>query len=239
VFSEILKCRDLSPVARLIYFYIYLFRPKSLESLAEQSGFDRNTVSKGCLELEKAGWLKLTPQGQRKMPVPVAPAPVQQVQAKFLQTAFSLASQKGEFLTKVMLDALVSNRDYIDNARPRFLTNPLTGDLLEYDRYYLEGVAFEFNGPQHYGPTQKYPSKEEFKDLRARDLLKRGLSAEHGIILVVVTYQDLALSRIKEKVPPKLLDCQVDTEGPYVRTLERLSREYRVTVEKMERDQQS
>lgn len=237
VFSEILKCEGLSPTAKLIYFYAHLFRPTSMESLAEQSKLDRNTVSKACIELQKNGWLKTVSHGQRKVPVPVVPHSVQQIQAKFLETAFALAPQKGEFLTKGMLDILVPSRDYVDNARPDFLANPLTGESLEYDRYYLEGVAFEFNGSQHYGPTQKYPNKEEFKSIRARDLVKKGLSEEHGIILVTVSFRDLTLTRMQEKIPPRLPSCQVDTDGPYVRTLERLSREYRATIAKIEKGQ--
>ncbi|HHV79634.1 MAG TPA: hypothetical protein GXX40_08540 [Firmicutes bacterium] len=148
-----------------------------------------------------------------------------------------MARHKGEFLARSWLDITIASTNYVDNARPQFLINPSTGEPLEYDRYYPSpaNVAFEFNGLQHYGPTDKYYSEEDFRSTRIRDLIKRALSDENGVTLVVLTYKDLSLNRIMSSIPDMLEKTWVDNEGPLVQTLERLSTQYRTKVEKVEK----
>lgn len=51
------------------------------------------------------------------------------------------------------LSLMIDSGEFEDNAAPGFLVNPLTDERLQFDRFYPPGVAFEFNGPQHYGAT--------------------------------------------------------------------------------------
>lgn len=68
------------------------------------------------------------------------------------------------------LSLLVDSDHFEDNATPGFLVNPLSGEELQYDRFYPPRVAFEFNnGPQHDGPTALYASGRDIRRLRARD----------------------------------------------------------------------
>ncbi|MGE5485077.1 MAG: hypothetical protein ACM3X4_08685 [Ignavibacteriales bacterium] len=170
--------------------------------------------------------MRIERNGYRRTPVPVVPESLQHEQASRLQTLVGIASQKGEFLMKCWLDVLVASDDLIDNCRPGFLCNPLTGEPLEFDRFYLEGVAFEFNGRQHYRPTSAYPDEQTFRERRARDLLKKGLSQEKGIVLVEVTSADLTLENMEKKIPDVLPRSVVDREGPYVKALSRLCKDY-------------
>lgn len=52
------------------------------------------------------------------------------------------------------------------NASPGYLINPYTGERMQFDRYYPPGVAIEFQGAQHDGPTKR-PAKKRPADSRA------------------------------------------------------------------------
>lgn len=80
--------------------------------------------------------------------------------------------------------------------RPDFLKNPKTGKNLELDGYcpYIptkigKGLAFEFNGPQHYLFTPKYHSKyEDLEYQMERDEIKNQLCKNNGVILITIPY---------------------------------------------------
>ncbi len=122
------------------------------------------------------------------------------------------------------LDWRVVSQDYIDNARPRAFTNPITGERLELDRLYLDSsVGFEFNGPQHYMQTDKFADEESLKQQQNRDILKKGLSIDAKVTLVVVTVDQLHPSILETLIPPHLERRPIDTDGPYYRAFVDLS----------------
>lgn len=119
----------------------------------------------------------------------------------------------------------------MDNARPSFLQNPLTGEPLELDRHYPDlRLGFEHHGPQHFGVTKQHPKVEEFNELRSHDLMKMGPCREHDVTLVVVTAEDLSLNRLLKAIPDFAPKRQVDTNGPYVKALEKLSAECKASM---------
>lgn len=61
---------------------------------------------------------------------------------------------------KEFLSLVVDSDRYEDNATPGFLVNPFTRERLELDRFYPPSVAFEFNGPQHYGATELFSEEQ-------------------------------------------------------------------------------
>ena len=78
-----------------------------------------------------------------------------------LRSKLGHSAYYGEALLKALLDLLVGETHYLDNARPSFLVNPLTQQLLEYDRYYpSRRVAIEFHGPQHDRATAVFPDEQ-------------------------------------------------------------------------------
>jgi hypothetical protein len=119
------------------------------------------------------------------------------------------------------------DRDFEDNATPGFLINPLTGEEMQLDRFYPPGVALEYNGPQHYGPTDLYPSDPEARKQRSRDLMKKALCAERGITLVVVHPEDLSLQRLRQMTDGLLPHRSLDGHEPLVAYLESVSLRYR------------
>jgi hypothetical protein len=83
-----------------------------------------------------------------------------------------------------------------NKCRPDFLTNPKTQRKLELDGFNPSipthlglGLAFEYNGSQHYFFTPKYhKTVEEFEDQMSRDKLKHKLCKENGILLITIPY---------------------------------------------------
>jgi hypothetical protein len=81
-------------------------------------------------------------------------------------------------------------------CRPEFLKNPATQRKLELDGFNSSiptplglGLAFEYNGSQHYFFTPKYHKTiEEFEDQLTRDKIKHELCKKHGILLITIPY---------------------------------------------------
>jgi hypothetical protein len=138
----------------------------------------------------------------------------------------------GEFLMRSCLDWRIASARYIDNARSVKSTNPSTGERLESDRLYLDGVGFEFNGPQHYQETKLFASEKAFRERRTRDLIKLGLSVETQIPIVVVTVDQLHPAVLYTLIPASLPRRPIDTEGSYFRAFVQLCAEYVVEARK-------
>lgn len=124
------------------------------------------------------------------------------------------------------LTLLIDSDQFEDNAAPGFLVNPLTNERMQFDRFYPPSVAFEFQGPQHYGATALYSEAEAAKQ-RGRDLMKQGICIERGIRLVLIQPQDLSLKVIQQKVGPLLPLRDLIEYQPLIAMLESIARGYR------------
>lgn len=197
--------------------------------LAKLLNWHRKTIAKAIRTLANAGWLLILRKNHRhparcsfKDPrLAASEAEVEKVKRRLQKAQFV-----GEALMREYLSLLIDSDEYEDNAAPGFLVNPITEERLQLDRYYPPGVAFEFNGPQHYGPTQHYTA-EEAANQRVRDLIKAGICASRGIQLKIVHAEDLSLSKMKKIVGHLLPLRDLRHEGPRIRYLESVSRLYR------------
>ena len=73
-------------------------------------------------------------------------------------------------------------------TRPKWLKNK-TGKLLELDGYCSElGIAFEYQGQQHYLPTTFFTKGRRFENQQEADKLKKDLCNKSHIILIEVPY---------------------------------------------------
>ena len=220
------------------------------KALAAAAGFKaKKTVLRHLKELERLGWIDLSPHDV-EMPEMSADCeakrrsnklsislrnPIREQKARQisqLEADIKAAPNKGEALMRKVLDLVVPDTRFMDNYRPEFLKNPMTEQCLEYDRYYEVGVAFEFNGPQHYGPTDRFPDPRSAAALRTRDLVKRGLSAENSVILITVRAADLSISKICKLVKGHLPIRRPNRNDLYVVRLQAMLRRY---VENSER----
>lgn len=206
--------------------------------LSALTHFSKETVFKAMQLLYHAGLV--TPLGKSQYQVKNEAVAAWVTLLDQVIKRLTAATYLGEQLMRELLSLIINSERFIDGSRPEWLMNPLSGENLEYDRFYLDGVAFEYNGPQHYHPTTQYPSSEDARLRRARDLIKRGLSAEHGIVLVTVHRDDLSVKGMLAKVGDRLpLRPGVET-NPVAKYLEQECKAYRNSqAEKSRREREA
>lgn len=196
--------------------------------LARALRINRSTLRKHLTILAQSGWVELK-RGPRGFTAVVLHNPVLEERHRQLQEVrrrIDRAAHKGEALMREWLNLIVDSQDHSDEANPGFLRNPVTGETLKYDRWYPVGVAFEFNGPQHYGPTDAFPDPDKVRLIMARDYIKIGISQENGIRLVVVRPEDLTFKRMCKKVEGLLPLRQVRPDDPVLSYLTKVSFKY-------------
>lgn len=105
---------------------------------------------------------------------------------------------------KQILDELLDDMEYIDNARKeleRFgivLRNPVSGHHLELDRYYYNRkLAVEVQGQQHYLPIF---GEDELRRTQDADAYKRRALKEQGIILIEIRYDEATEQHVRQKL---------------------------------------
>ncbi len=98
---------------------------------------------------------------------------------------------------------------------------------MELDRFYpLYNTAFEFNGPQHYGPTELFSAEDAAKQ-RGRDLIKVGICLIKDITLLAIHPEDLTLQVMQQKVGSRLPLRDLRGHDLLINYLESVSRSYR------------
>lgn len=209
--GALLADRSVGPQAKVLYGLLQTIpthRGQSghftYASLSQATDLDRGTVRRLCQALQGAGWIRLT-QATRKSPIFFKlGTPEQRRSQSELQRAdrrLRRSENKGEALMQEYLSLLIDSKNFMDNIRPGFLINPATGERLELDRFYPPGLAFEYNGRQHYEPTERV-SQVEVEEQRHRDLIKAGLCLYEGIQLVIIHAEDLSLDGMAKRLPP-------------------------------------
>lgn len=236
---RLLASRTAGPQAKVVYGLLQAtpgFRGGrgrfTYPSLSALTGIGPNALRRAVADLVAAGWVR-TVQAGRLRPVhfSLGSPELRRAEAEALQARRRLkrAQYSGEALMQEYLSLLIDSDRFTDNARPGFLINPLTGERLELDRFYHQGVAFEMNGSQHYGATDRI-SQAEADAQRLRDLIKAGLCLYDGIQLVVVHGTDLSLEGMKRKVGQLLPLRDLSGDGPLIDLLEAESIKYLAAI---------
>jgi len=224
---------ELGPAEWGAFVAIWLGQPASLHDLAKRLRVSRAAADTIRKRLAQRGWLELrkSGHGRRVMPVALLPSWCQERLAAKLLDGYALAPNRAEYLMRAYLSLRVACLDYVDNARPGYLTNPLSAEPLEYDRLYVaRSVAFEFDGPQHQGLTKHYRDESALRQTKARDLIKRGLSYNANVTVVTVTVDSLHPDDLEKLIPAHMPRRPIDRNGPYFRTLVTLYDRYLATV---------
>lgn len=239
--ASLVTDKEIRASAKVFYGLLKLqqrqLRPHSMDTtlkftysfLARLTRWHRKTVAKAIRALASTGWLKVQRQNH-KLPASCRFKEPRlahsEAEVKRISRRLDKAPFRGEALMREFLSLLIDSDEFEDNASPGFLVNPLTDERLQLDRYYPPSVAFEYNGPQHYGPTDQF-SAQEAVNQRTRDLIKIGLCATRGITLRIVHAQDLTLSRMREIVGNLLPLRDLTNEGPRIAFLQSTARSYR------------
>lgn len=235
--SDLLLDRRLGIQAKLLYGALQLttgFRNQAGQftyaALIELTGLSPNTLKRAVRTLQQCGWLQ-TAQKNKFCPAQFTlrnPAAEQrEAEVGDATRRLDRARFLGEALMREYLSVLADTDEFDDDATTGFLVNPFTGEKLQLDRYYPPGVAFEFNGAQHYERTELHANEAEFRKQRARDYLKAGICNERGIRLVVVHAEDLTLESMRQKVAGLLPLRSLDHHQPLIKYLEKVGRNYR------------
>lgn len=157
-----------------------------------------------------------------------------------LERDLAIAKQRsgyslGQCLMAHMVRVLSPGTLLLENAEVPGLKNLRTGYPLQYDLFLpAYGVALEFQGPQHEGPTELFPSEEAFTDQRTRDVVKLGLSAEKGITLIRVWTHQLSIPQLRELLDGKIpLTADLNGRQHLYERLEQVADNYRRAAQRL------
>lgn len=239
---ELLLDRSLGAQAKLLYGSLQLtprFRYPSGQTtyaeLSELTGLSHRWIRTTTRTLQEQGWLSASQQDKLKPIEFQLQNPVterQAVEVTETKLRLSEADHRGEEIMREYLSLIVDTPEFEDNASPGFLINPYTDHLMQFDRYYPPQVAFEYNGEQHYRPTERYPKVTKFKRQLARDYMKHGICTLRGITLVVIHAEDLSLQTMLQKVGDLLPTRKLNGHEPLIAYLEEVSRPLRLKAKK-------
>lgn len=203
--ADLLRDKRVRPGAKLLYALLRTL-PQTAFTYASLSAHARVSVPTArqlVRELAAAGWLQASQVNQLAPVEFTLTTPSLDQRSANVALARARLTEAGfepEAIMKEYLSLLIASDEFEDNARPGFLVNPQTDERLELDRYYPPGVAFEYNGQQHYRTTKRFPNPRKVAAQQTRDLIKEALCARRGIRLVVIHREDLTLERMRQKV---------------------------------------
>lgn len=240
--SDLLADRRVGVQAKLLYGALQLtpeFRNPSgrftYAKLRALTGISLPTIRMATAPLVDTGWLRVSQANQLSPIEFVLRNPIEDQisgELELLKLRVDEAEFKGEALMREYLSLLIDSEEFEDNAFPGFLRNPSTDEPLQFDRYYHCGVAFEYNGPQHYRTTSRYPKEKKVKAQRTRDLIKAGICLEKGIQLIVIHPGDHTLRTMTEKIGVRLPRRDLRGKGPLISYLEKAGQEVLRTARK-------
>jgi len=194
--------------------------------LHQETGLHLRTLKRALGELAQAGWVSMRQQN-RLAPVEFVLHHPDEAWRRAAASRLQRSQFAGQALMQEYLTLIVDSKEYVEDGATGFLVNPRTQQLLQFDRYYpLHRVAFEFNGRQHYQPTELY-SKEQVALQRERDRTKRSICKSLGITLVIVHAEDLSLKEMLKKVPDVLPRRDLRGFPRTIQFLEETARRYR------------
>lgn len=109
----------------------------------------------------------------------------------------------GEHICRKVLTKIYKQE--FSSCRPDFLKNPRTRRNLELDGYNEKlGIAFEYNGAQHYEfPNRYHKNQQEFEEQVKRDRWKLDQCEYNGIYLIRVPYT-VPLDKIERYIKDRL-----------------------------------
>lgn len=228
----------LSPTAKCLYVALLVHADpatwacsKPMTAVMQWAAIDSpHTLRRHARSLQEAGWLRIHAGHGLYTNTYVVLDPhraAREAELERVRLRLERETYIGEAVLKELLNVEVATDQFQDNARPGFLVNPLTGERLEFDRwYYKHGVAIEFNGPQHYQTTGAFPDPEQVRSQRLRDLVKHALAREHQVTIVVIRPEELTFEHLRRKLEGLVPLREVRKEDPVIRYLTGLCNAY-------------
>jgi hypothetical protein len=214
------------------YLYLRSHPSTSLRGASAQAGLPRETFRRSVKHLLKQGWAfrGVGVEGGPTIVVAWMPPEVELLVAAELGKVRNEIVNVGEWLMKNILDMIIGDPNFHDNARPSWLAAMDGGGRLEMDRWYrLLKLVVEFHGRQHFGISDFAPTDEELSRQIMRDDAKAGMCAREGITLIEVSTADLSYVKMVDKLTtlaPAVPVLPVKQDGAVFKTLRRLCAAY-------------
>lgn len=236
-FSRLFSDTRLGAADMAVYGYLWSKPIGSMRSVASGSSFSRETLRRSAKRLVELGWAYEIPHGRATAIVPWMPVSVEREVVSKLAFVADDAHYLGEWLMRCLLDILVRDPDFGDNARPSWLVKGDGSDRLELDRWYRSAdVAFEFQGRQHFSITPDFtPTQQDLERRRQLDETKATLCQEQGVRIVYVTARELDFDTVLKKLSGLLPITPVRKDLLLIRYLTGRCRNYRNLMAKRDR----
>ncbi len=156
--------------------------------------------------------------------------PIEEVLANEVAMAIEMAHFKGEETTKMSFEWICApSVDFHHDCQTKFLINP--GDRTEplgmTSTPRSNKMGYRVSRDQYHvlNPGLLLQQGDQLRERQKRDLMKVGLSQNHGIRLFVVTKHDLSLQKLLPMVPLGVPKRDIDPSGPLIQRLEKIGRE--------------
>lgn len=221
----------LSASASSVYLSLYYFPMQSISDHAARLGWAKSTIRRAIYNLIDINWVYMTREKgphRSDLFVPSIPPEVESEITKHLLNIRNDVPYIGEWLMRCLLDLIVADKDFWDNARPPWLVTQDGSGRLEIDRWYRSAaVAIEFQGSQHYRTGTDFATSDaEVNRQMMRDNIKAGICQRHNISFVEISGLELTPYVIQGKVKDLLPVFPINESGPIFSTLTKMCRSY-------------
>lgn len=209
--------QELPASAMRAYWFIKTRPLDSLNVHTKAGLIHPETLRRAVRLLKQSDWIYETTVDGNRILVTWMPEHVEEEVVRKLTEIREEVAFLGEWLLKRMLDILVHDNDYGDNARPFWLVAMDGTGRMELDRWYRSAnVGFEFQGPQHFLVEEQ----------KTRDAIKAEICAAEGMRLITLTAKDLDFDTLRTLIGSSLPLRPVLKQRPIARYLTRLARSY-------------
>ena len=155
VVKELFNDVRLNTTHMVVWLHLYRHRVSTLAEHLRATNFARETFRRSVHKLISLDWAYTVQirQPPISLIVPTVPRDVEVLMIQELERTKNEVAFVGEWLMKCILDIIVDDHDFRDNARPNWLVSGGGSGRFELDRWYRSAkVACDFHGSQHYSP---------------------------------------------------------------------------------------
>lgn len=243
LFAELFNDMRLNSTDALVWLKLYRHRVNTISGHLRTINFARETFRRSVRKLTELGWAYTVESANSRslLVVPSIPPSAENLMIRELERVRNEIAFVGEWLMKCILDLVVDDHDFRDNARPAWLVSGDGSGRFELDRWYRSAkVAFEFQGSQHYQPdTSLHAGINEFQQQQWRDNLKAGICARQGIRYVEIPANELGVDFMLAKLTGLLPLRPIQTDRPLIKAIANMCLSYVNVVNREERRRQT
>jgi hypothetical protein len=227
--GDLLTFRNVDFQAKILYGILMAEKETknqrlTFDYICKLTHWNIKTLKRAIAQLQTTGWLECERKNK------LVPFQLKNYIVTYLNEVISNINElglRGEALMREWLRLLSPSEDCIYNVRPLYLKNPKTGKRMEFDCFYfLQNVAIEFNGPQHYVPTNLY-TQEQVDAQIERDNSKMETCKVRRVTSIIITPDDHTLEAMRQKIVDHLPLRDLQSYGPVIEYLEDESARYR------------